>query len=383
MSKNKIYIKRTLRIVSLLLAITLSIAFLQEYILCRYDNNKIRVDGFYMEEKDSLDVVFIGASEIYAGFSPVYAYEKYGYTSYPLATSSMSSNVYKTALKEVLRTQNPKLIVIEINAFVYDKFNEESEEANTRKFLDNVPLNSNKIDFIKENYEFSDRFEYYIPFLKYHSAWNEYPYNFDGVAYNYKLQNRGYSLLKGIKSKTHIYRPKRKDIISSDLHNDNTRLPLVPELENSLRDLLQFCKDEKLENVAFMRMPHIAVKSKYDRFARTNTASEIIEEYGFEFLNFERFPDDIGLDIKKDYYHSDHLNMYGCEKMTDYLSELFINNFGITKSKLTPEQKEKWDSCIPYYHKFYDYCDAKMQAKEKPVQAFETNEIMNALEEMN
>ncbi|MGN0519006.1 MAG: hypothetical protein ACI4II_09830 [Acutalibacteraceae bacterium] len=382
MSKKKIYFKRTLRIVSLLLVVALASAFLQEYILCRYDSNKVRVDGFYMEDKDSLDVVFIGASELYAGFSSVYAYEKFGFTSYPLATQSMSSRVYKTALKEVLRTQNPKLIVIEINAFLYERFNEESEEANTRKYIDNVPLNANKIKFINENFDFADRFEYYFPFLKYHSTWDEYPYNFPNVAYNLKLHNRGYSLLKGMKTSAKIFHSKKKDIINTDLSSDNTRLPLVPKLEGLLRDLLQFCKDEGLDNVVFMRMPHIVLNDKYDRFARTNTAGTIIEEYGYEFLNFERYPELLNLDIKHDFYNSDHLNIYGCEKMTEFLGTLFMRDFGIKKSVLTPQQKEKWDSCIPYYHKYYDYCDASIQAKKRVQHIYECQKTMIALEKI-
>lgn len=381
MSKKNFYIKRTLRVVSLVLAVILTVAFLQEYFLCRYDSNKVRVDGFYMEDKNSLDVVFIGASELYAGFSSTYAYEKFGYTSYPLATASMSSKVYKTALKEVLRTQKPKLIVIEINAFVYDRYKSEKEEANIRKFIDNVPLNSNKIEFVKENYEFSDRFEYYFPFLKYHSTWSEYPYCFRNVANNFDLKSRGYSVLKGMKTKSQIHKAKKKRILNDRLTNDNTCLPLAPELEASLRDLLQFCKDEEL-NVVFMRMPHIVYRKMYDRFARTNTAGKIIEEYGFEFLNFERFYEDIGLDFEKDFYHSDHMNIYGCEKMTTYLSELFFRDFGITKSELTPKQKEKWDSCIPYYHKFYNYCDAGIKSNSKLENLYEGYQTMRELEKI-
>lgn len=381
MSKKNFYLKRALRVVSLVLAVILTVVFLQEYFLRRYDSNKVRVDGFYMEDKNSLDVVFIGASEIYAGFSSAYAYEQFGYTSYPFATSSMSSKVYKTAIKEVLRTQKPKLIVVEINAFVYDKYNSESEEINTRKFIDNVPLNSNKIEFIKENYDFSDRFEYYFPFLKYHSTWNEYPYCFRNVANNFKLQSRGYSVLKGMKTKSQIHKVKKNRMLNDRLTNDNTCLPLVPELEASLRDLLQFCKDEEL-NVVFMRMPHIVYRKMYDRFARTNTAGKIIEEYGFEFLNFERFSDEIGLDFEKDFYQSDHMNIYGCEKMTDYLSEMFFNNFGITKSELTPEQKEKWDSCLPYYHKFYNYCDAAIRSHNDIEHLYEGYQTMKELEKI-
>ena len=60
------------------------------------------VEGYYQEPLDSLDVVFIGASDIYTSFMPGRAYEQHGFTSYLLASESITSEGVKTAVKEIV-----------------------------------------------------------------------------------------------------------------------------------------------------------------------------------------------------------------------------------------------------------------------------------------
>ena len=63
MKKNII---RVIKVFCLTLALALSLGFLQEYVLCHADHNRQRVKGFYDESKESLDVVFLGASKTYS-----------------------------------------------------------------------------------------------------------------------------------------------------------------------------------------------------------------------------------------------------------------------------------------------------------------------------
>ena len=77
----KKYLLRTVKLISLLLIVSLFTLFLQNFVLCHIDHNKLRIDGFYLEDENSLDVVLTGASELYTGFSPGLAYEKFGFTS--------------------------------------------------------------------------------------------------------------------------------------------------------------------------------------------------------------------------------------------------------------------------------------------------------------
>ena len=64
------YVTRTVKTACFFLTIMVSCLLLQQYLLRNVDHNSLRVEGFYQEERDSLDVVFIGASDIYTSFMP-------------------------------------------------------------------------------------------------------------------------------------------------------------------------------------------------------------------------------------------------------------------------------------------------------------------------
>ena len=111
--KKHTFLSRTAKIICLLLTVTLTLAFLQTYVLRKLDHNMTRLDGYYRQEQGELDVVLLGASEVYTGFSSCRAYEKYGFTSYPVASESLTTDGMMLALKEIVRTQKPKLLLIE------------------------------------------------------------------------------------------------------------------------------------------------------------------------------------------------------------------------------------------------------------------------------
>lgn len=357
---RKKYIKRALKIISLLLVVVLCTALLQEYLLCHSDHNRERIKGFYLEDRDSLDVVIIGASEVYSGFSSVYAYKRFGFTSYPFATQSNIISSYKSQLKEVIDRQHPRLIVIEINGALYRSEKRFLDnEANFRNYIDNIPMNMNKISTIQD-YAPSEPLEYYLPIVKFHSVWNDFP---AGLKWNLSIINdqlRGYNLLKGVKNKTNVYKPKEK-FYNNSVKNNNEREKLSPRSEEYLRDLLEYCRSEDLNNVVFARFPHVLIGQSMPRFKRSNTAGDIIKEYGYDYLNCEKNFDETGLDVNVDFYNSDHMNIYGQQKFTEYFGKLLTDRYGITKSDLNNAQKEKWDKCVRYYDAYYKYSDTMIK----------------------
>lgn len=65
------------------------------------------------EDKNSIDVMFIGDSLTYNSFSPVQIWEEYGYTSLCLGTSSQRLCDTDAILKAALKNQTPKVVVLE------------------------------------------------------------------------------------------------------------------------------------------------------------------------------------------------------------------------------------------------------------------------------
>lgn len=377
--KQRIF--RLIRVVCLILAVMLTVGLLQEYVFCHADHNRQRIKGFYEEDKNSLDIVYLGASEVYSDIAPGHAYEKNGVTSYLFATQANSILNYKSQLKNILSRQNPDLIVIELNGAVYGDEEEVTKEPNLRNYADNVPLDLTKAEWIMENGG-ENTAEYLFPFIKYHGVWSDTK-NKRETLYKKTIiqdQQRGYTYLKGVLNETNIFRNTQRSMNDSLPKSAGVTEPLTEIEEKGLRELLQFCKDEKLDNVVFARFPHIVVRRTFSRFARSNTVGEIVKEYGFDYLNFERDIAVTKLDENRDFYNLDHLNVYGQQKFTDFLTDYLIKHYGVEPHKLSDGQKEEWEICSDYY-KAYSAYSKKMIKDGKRRELSEDCELIEELKE--
>ena len=193
---------------------------------------------------------------------------------------------------------------------------------------------------------------------------------------------RGHNLLKGSKNKTEIYKPEEK-VYNIELKNNNKKKDLTEKSESYLRDMLEYCKSENITNIVFTRFPHVVSKKHLGRFERGNAEGEIIAEYGYDFLNFEKDFVDTGLDTSHDFYNVDHLNVYGQQKFTEYLGNILCERYGVTKSELTDSQKAQWDETARYYDAYYKFGDAviKEGKRKKDIveNFFDMQELKNYL----
>lgn len=360
MKKNAL---RTVKILSLLIAVAVTLGVLQRFVFYHADHNSQRLQGFYLEEEDSLDLVILGASEVYSDFAPGYAYANSGVTSYLFATQSNSILNYKSQLKNILSRQDPDLIVIELNAAVYGDEEEATKPANLHNYSDNVPLDSIKLDYILNTVP-EHKLEYLFPILKYHSAWEELSTSPKYRGTVEQDEKRGYNCLKGILNETGIYQSSELSFNSELPDLADNKQPLTAIEEEGLRDLLQYCKDEGLTNVVFARFPHIVVTRTYDRFERSNTVGDIVAEYGYDYLNLERDIALTGLDEKNDFYNLDHLNVYGQKKFTAYLTDYLKGQYGLKAHTLTDGEKAEWDDCARWYDAYYRYSDSLIRQGE-------------------
>lgn len=352
-------ILRVVKLVCLALALALVVGVLQEFVLCHADHNRQRVKGFYLEEKDSLDLVLMGASEVYSDFAPGYAYQKSGVRSYLYSTQSNTILNYKSQLKNILSRQKPDVILIELNGALYNDDTEVTKEANFRNYADNVPI-PDKWEWMWQNHV-ENKGEYLFPVVKYHSVWTDFPENMKYQRTVWNDRQRGYNYLKGMLNETRIFQQTQRPMNDTLKDSADSKAPLTPLQEQGLRDLLSYCKSKNLTNVVFARFPHIVVKRTYSRFERGNTVGDIVREYGFDYLNYELNFEDTGLDLNRDFYNLDHLNVYGQQKFTGLVTDKLIKDYRLTAKEPSDSQKNEWQTCAGYYDAYYRYSDELIQ----------------------
>lgn len=367
---------------SLLLAICCFISLSQTYLFRVNKRDTLRLDGFRMEEKDSLDVVFIGASEIYTAFSPALAYEQCGFTSFPYSVASCPVTLWQTMLEDVLDRQAPQLIVVEINGAVYENQKDLYSNPAMHYVLDGMPLSSNKIRSIDRfcNEDTDTKACFYFPIIKYHSNWGDPQEQMENYENVRQLRSRGYSLLRGVSTTTKIAPPEEL----WDVMDDRSERDLNPVAEQSLRAFLDFCRERELP-VLFVRFPHRVPAEEGSRvycdFQKANRAGRIVQEYGFEYLNLEYAAAEIGIDPERDFYNSNHLNIYGQQKTTAYFARLLADRYGITPRPQSEEQRTEWARSTEYYARYCAYADELIKAGSGRLIA-ETAGLINQLEQL-
>lgn len=369
----KLYIKRLIAIV-LLFVIPLSIClFTQNY----WDSDSSRLVGFYQEDEESLDVVLLGASEVYNAYSPAIAYKEYGFTSYPFALGLNNLYLFENQINEVLEHQNPSLIIIDLNAAISldqswnDRINDkESNEFDIviRRYTENMPFSRNKVEVISQYGLKEDFLSYYFPFIVHHGEWNCIQATIEKTSQN----RRGYTYLKGIHSSNH----KIDQAELYPIKNNNEKTPIFSDDDEELRKLLEYCRENVNCKVIFTKIPHrIVNEDKYKRFKMGNYLGDIVAEYGFDYFNFDHEIDNIGLDINKDFADNGHLNAYGQQKFTRFLGEIIHSRYVDDPIQQSTNNKKKWETAVSYTVEFYRY----YSEQTTEVDLYETKDLIEIL----
>lgn len=69
--------------------------FIPNWKIDKQEGQNYITKGFYSENKNSLDVLFVGSSNMYRDITPMTLYAKYGITSYTFGnTSARAWNIY-------------------------------------------------------------------------------------------------------------------------------------------------------------------------------------------------------------------------------------------------------------------------------------------------
>lgn len=369
-SDRTIYVKRTVSIV-LLLAFAFSFMIITQK---RVDSSTLRIEGFYQEEEESLDVVMIGASDVHCGFSPGLAFGEYGFSSYLYTIDSNYLELYKYEIEEVLSRQTPKCFIIETTGALYEctENNNKERTATLHKFVDNIPLSKNKVEIINK-FSADDKASFYFPFIVYHGDSN----NFTGLYQRVSQKLRGKTLLKGIVSSNTVQ--EYEEIMNCN--NDFTQLPISNQAEYNLLGFLNYCKDLNCK-IIFTRFPHrITSQKERDELRKENYIEKIIIDNGFDFVNYDHLFSEVGLDTVKDFYSDSHLNIDGQKKLTNHLCKLLTSKYGIEKSELTNTAKVEWEKSYEYTELFYDYYDRHKNDKQD-YWWYETPELLRDLDNL-
>ena len=292
------------------------------------------ISEFYDEPKNTLDVIFVGESSIYKGVSPMKIWEKYKITSYDYAASGakLYNNYY--SIKEAIKYQKPKVIVLNTDQLFHG---EPFKEGYKRLLYDATRLNMNKLEAISDpvqNNTKGEQVSFVFPILRYHSRWSELKEeDFIKEKGKYEYIFKGQWVVKGIE----VYDGKKIDKFQN-LNEDEVKY---------FEKIVDLCKENNIELIA-VEFPSIQTwndnkKEKVEQIAKDNNV---------KFIDLHDVLGEIGLDWTRDTEDGgNHLNYRGAEKISDYLGKFLSENYKFENYK-KEEVYKSWEEELAKYNEY-------------------------------
>ncbi len=310
------------------------------YIMKPINVNLKNIAGFYGEEENTLDIVYIGGSAAFVYWEPLKAYEEYGIASYNYAINSAQAENYLYSIKEVLKTQDPELIIIDARAFQYrDDIGRGPTRSHYYNFTTGLPFSKNRFDYIENSvpqYLKEDTLAYHFDLIKYHTRREDFDFktSIKMMLGTYTNEYKGFG-----------FYPRVATIKKQDFETTE-ELAVSEETEKILNDLLDFMKTVDTKFL-FVVSPYSMPTKDKQKF---NYVQKIIEEAGYPFLDANEYYEEMELDFNTNLYDVNHVNIFGADKYTQFLSNYLKENYNLPDRREDPTY-ESWDKLLGNWHK--------------------------------
>ena len=317
---------------------------------------------FFQEQKNSIDILLIGPSSLDVSVSPLELYKEYGYTSYSLANGGQSLAINYWCLKNALRYQNPKLVVVDIS-YLHMQDILAGQPARLSQFVDNIPFSIDKVNCIMDLTEPDEWLDYLLNIRMYHSRWKE-------------LTENDFKKITSI---------NKGGAVNFNKWNDNSNNPPVEKLlvlEKTdkksvdeykisieyIEKIISLCEKQNCE-LLFIKVPSYATgetnHGNGEELQRLwNGFYDYASENNLSYINFFHEIDEMGIDFEEDYSDWGHMNYWGNCKMTHYFGKRISENYNIADRRNDPSYKNWGDAYLVYEVYIQDKLNSTMREDE-------------------
>mgnify|MGYP001028458559 CR=1 FL=1 len=301
--------------------------------LMQYKAAITRMEPFF-EIEEPIDVMLFGTSHVIDGVLPYELWGGYGISSYNFGNNAARIPLTYWKMMNAFDYQVPKLVVVDCSYLSSDsKLCTTLQQSHN--ILDAFPLSKTKLAAIEDLFEEEDRLEFLWPFSVYHNRWDELKKSDFVIAYNDEL---------GATPKNKVAVPASFEKLPRD-----AKLPRETVAMEYIGKLITSCRERGVE----VLLVYIPCPANARRQKEANSAYDLAEKYGVNYINFLDLPDVVN--FATDCNDADsHLNASGAKKVTDYLGTYIRANYDI------PDRRAEAD--FSGWNKDYaSYLDKKME----------------------
>lgn len=314
-----------------LIILILSFQYYEQKIFKKFD---VAVNYAYNNlPQNSIDLLFVGSSHSYCTFNTRLFDHYLKCNSLNLGTDAQSLSVTYSAILEILKKQNPKVIILEIYPIGRD-----SSIIAIRPFLDTMAFSLNKFRLIKNSLPISEWGNHFFNTIYYHSRWKEFNNlrKLEDKGYNNyggRLENKGFwgyamdfirtFLTYDIYEQTYDSIPNNSSMISEDY---------LKLLEN----LFKMCQKKRIKVI--LTSPPVIDNPDILSILYNPSLKELMNKYDIDSIDFN----DCKIKYEKiDFLDNGHLSLAGADKISFKMAEYLKEYYTIL---LNTEKYKKYES---------------------------------------
>lgn len=315
-------------------------------IVCRV-NEVFRVKGdsagypmemFYEQRAETVDVLNLGNSHMFANVNPAVLWDEYGIASYNLGAGLQPVWNSYYYLKEALRYQKPKLVVLDAFGLLQeaDYLPTDRAEMNTA----GLRWGTNYVENIKVSVEESQYTDFLLQFPVYHNRYGSLnaedflEYGGDVNGNNYK----GFAL----------------NCISTTQFGEFVDVESVTEVKEMSGKCYEYLtKTIELadaEGIPLLIVVNPYMGVMYEEKKVYNHVERVTAAYGADFIDFNEYCEEIGLDPATDFAEGHHMNYDGSEKFSRYYGNYIKEHYDIPDRR-QESGFESWEANSRFYQK--------------------------------
>ena len=277
-----------------------------------------RVKTFQSLPENSVDVLIVGSSHVMCGMNPVIFWEQEGITAYNLATRAQTLPFSYLYLKEALKTQSPRYVIMDAYSVMDEKeqYGLINNEDHFNMNMGSLPFSMGKAELIEKYIPFRERIYYYIPFLRFHSRWKralEMQPDNPGIFLGFCCGEDETEENVSFEEPYSLGREERAPLEAVDLEY--------------LERIIELCRKEEIPLI-FIKTPVNASKEQMGRF---NELGDILEKEGIPFVNYMELYRETDFSYREDFRDRTHLNSRGAEKITTHFLE-FLKEYDLAQT---------------------------------------------------
>lgn len=303
--------------------------------------------AYLAEERDTIDVLFLGNSNMYRAFNPIQLWQEQGITSCDIGMpGSNTVELYRKAV-DFMKYQKPKMIVVETDC-MFDGVN--VFDANGNLIVSKSTKIESKVkermDAYKNSFDNLDDaimsgISYRWPLMKYKYRWKRIKSrDFTDEKGKYKFVAKGY--VNGVEKKPFKYGATYMGV------NDGSTADISSNSDIYIKKLNELCKANDCQLV-LVSVPC----GKYWNWQKHNAAQKFADENNIKFLDFnvetQLIPEFSWKNCSRD--GGTHINGKGAKYVTHAMGRYIVEQCDMKPSNLTAKQKAAWNKDVKSFNK--------------------------------